>query len=282
MKHAICNEVFSDRTLREGFHLAREIGYEGVEIAPFTLAAPDAAPGGELSDVARFPQEDRLAVRRAAEEAGVEIIGLHWLLAKTEGFQLNSPDAAIQERTGAYFSELARLSHDLGGSVLVLGSPQQRNLAPGVSLEAAAEYAAVTLRQAMPVFEELGQTLALEPLGPSETDFLNTAAEGVALAERVDSRSCRLLLDIKAMASESIPMPELIQTHRDSLAHFHANDPNLLGPGMGDIELPPVMAALRESDYQGWVSVEPFRYEPTGEAVARNSLANLKAALQSD
>ena len=67
-------------------------------------------------------------MRRQAEAAGVRIIGLHWLLARTEGFQLTSPDPAVRKRTGEYLAELARAAADLGGDILVLGSPVQRNL----------------------------------------------------------------------------------------------------------------------------------------------------------
>ena len=161
---------------------------------------------------------------------------------------------------------------------MVLGSPKQRDLARNMTLEEGDEHAAEVLGAAIAVCEERRVRLALEPLGPIETNYLNTAAQAIALIERVDSDACALHLDIKAMASEAIPIPELIGANARHLAHFHANDPNLLGPGMGDVDIGPAINALQEAGYDGWVSVEPFRYEPTRESVARQSLLNLRSA----
>jgi sugar phosphate isomerase/epimerase len=269
MKFAICNETFQDRSIAAGFELARECGYTGIEIAPFTLAQ-------HATDVAA---EQRSAVRRQAADAGLEVIGLHWLLAKTEGFYLTTPDAAVRRRTSQYLGELARLCRDLGGSLMVLGSPQQRNLLPGVSKADAMRYAADCIGGALAAFEENDIVLCVEPLGPSEGDFLLTAAEGVELCEMVGSPHCRLHLDVKAMSSETIPIPELVRTNSTLLHHFHANDPNRQGPGFGNVDFLPIFTALGEIDYQGWVSVEVFDYSPGVERLARESILYMQECL---
>ena len=81
-------------------------------------------------------------------------------------------------------------------------------------------------------------TLCLEPLAPAETDFLNLAAEGVGVIRRLGHPSVKLILDVKAMAAEFAPTPDVIRANADLLAHFHANDPNLRGPGFGGDRLP--------------------------------------------
>jgi sugar phosphate isomerase/epimerase len=269
MKFAICNETFLDWPFERAFDFASHCGYTGVEIAPFTID----------SDVRRIPSARRAEVRHQADAAGLEVIGLHWLLAKTSGFYLTTPDAAVRRATAEYIGELARLCHDLGGTIMVFGSPQQRNLLPGVTNEQAMEYAAEVFRACLPVFEKTHITLAVEPLGPAEGDFLNTAAEAAQLIQMVGSEHCRLHLDCKAMSSESIPIPELIRRHRDLLEHFHANDPNKQGPGFGDLDFLPIFAALGEIDYQGWVSVEVFDYTPGVERLVQESIENMQACL---
>lgn len=272
-KYALCNEMFGERPQDEVFQTIHDLGYTGVEIAPFTLQ-----PGQASVDAREFSAGERKAIRQKAEDAGVEIIGLHWLLAKTEGLYLTSPDAAVRQATAAYLAGLAELCRDLGGSVMVLGSPEQRNLLPSVTYQQAEMYASEVLRAAMPSCEAAGVTIALEPLGPMEGNFLLTAESTIRLAQQIDSPCCRLHLDMKAMASEAKPMPEIIRDSRDWVAHFHANDPNLLGPGMGEVDVEPAFAALKEIHYQGWVSVEVFKYEPSPEAIARTSLANMQQA----
>jgi sugar phosphate isomerase/epimerase len=270
-RFAICNETFQDWPFDKAFALAAECGYTGLEIAPFTIS----------NYVTDIPAARRAEIRKLAEKNRLEIIGLHWLLAKTEGFYLTSPDSDVRRKTARYFVELGRLCVDLGGKLMVLGSPKQRSLLPGVTREKGMEYAADVLREAMPEMEKLGVTIALEPLTPKETDFLNTAADGVELMRLVDSPRCRLHLDCKAMAgTESSPIPDVIRKYREPLFHFHANDPNLQGPGMGQLDFVPILAALREINYPGWVSVEVFDYKPGPERLARESIDYMRRCLK--
>lgn len=270
MKFAICNETFLDWPFERAFAFARECGYTGIEIAPFTLH----------TDARQITAAERARVRQQAASADLDVVGLHWLLAKTEGFYLTSPDSEVRQRTADYLKELVRLCRDLGGRIMVLGSPAQRNLLPGVTHEAALDYAADVLTQVMPECEAHDVILAVEPLGPAEGDFLNTAAAGVALIERVAAPHCRLHLDCKAMSSESIPIPDLVRAYRDVMVHFHANDPNRQGPGFGELDFVPILGALGEIDYQGWVSVEVFDYSPGVEQLVRQSIDYMEDCLE--
>ncbi|QGJ71725.1 Xylose isomerase domain-containing protein TIM barrel [Planctomycetales bacterium 10988] len=269
MKFAICNETFEDWPFDKAFAFARECGYTGIEIAPFTIN----------SDATQITSDKRAEVKEQAKNAGLEVVGLHWLLAKTEGFYLTSPDKNIRQKTADYFKALAHLCADLGGSILVLGSPQQRNLLPGVTLQDAHQYALDVIQQIIPTLEETKVTLALEPLGPSEGDFLTTAEEGIQLLKMCDSPYVQLHLDCKAMSSESEPVPEIIRKYHSSMAHFHANDPNRLGPGFGELSFPPIFQALKDVNYQGWVSVEVFDYSPGIEHLTKQSMQNMLDAI---
>lgn len=271
MKFAFCNEMFGDQPFEQVWPQVAELGYTGVEIAPFTLWKED-----EEFDARAVPKFMRQKVAQVAKDSGLEVVGLHWLLAKTVGFYLTSPEAAVRNATADYLKSLVQLCADLGGRVMVLGSPQQRNLLPGVGYNDAEQYAAEVLRAAMPVCADSGVTIALEPLGPAEGDFLLTAEAGIRLAQLVDSPHCKLHLDVKAMSSEKHSIPVVIEASKDWLVHFHANDPNLLGPGMGDVEFGEIFQALRDIEYDSWVSVEVFKYEPSPLEIARRSIEYMR------
>jgi sugar phosphate isomerase/epimerase len=266
VKYAICNELYEGWAFEDVCKSVAETGYTGLEIAPFTLA-PLATD---------FTKEQRRVCRRQAEDAGLSIIGLHWLFAKTSGFHVTSPDPTIREQTARYLIELVNLCADLGGNVLVFGSPNARALPEGASLSVGFQYAADTLRTIGVTLSDRRVNFLLEPLGPKETNFLNTANQAARLLTLIDHPRFGLHLDVKAMSSESSPIPEILHASAQHLKHFHANDPNLRGPGMGEVDFTPIFKALREIDYGGWVSVEVFDFKPDPETIARESLAYMK------
>jgi sugar phosphate isomerase/epimerase len=80
------------------------------------------------------------------------------------------------------------------------------------------------------------------------------------------------------MSSDTIPIPEIVRESLPWTAHFHANDPNLRGPGMGEIDFPEIAKVLREENYAGWVSVEVFDTNVEPDFLAAESLKNLRHA----
>jgi len=274
MRIGICNETFGDMPLQKALDMAVSLGYTGWEVAPFML--------GDSAD--RITAAQRREYRKTVRSAGLEVIGLHWLLAKTEGYHLTTADVDTRKRTAKYFETLVDLCGDLceengdGGAnaVMVLGSPHQRNRAADITTEVAMRHAADVLGGLGPALERRGVRIAIEPLGPQEGNFLNTADEARVLKGLLDSPRFGLHLDVKAMSTEPEDIPTVIRKHADWMIHFHANDPNRRGPGMGDVDFAPIIATLREVGYDGWVSVEVFDYEPGAETLARESIATLR------
>jgi len=266
VKFAICNEIFQGWNLDDTLAAAARFGYDAVEIAPFTLAPA-------VTDVAAG---ERRRIRETAARNHIEIAGIHWVLVKPEGLHLNHPDPAIRRRTARYFCDLVDFCADLGGTRMVVGSPKQRNVLPGVSPDQAWEWALETFRPAVAAAESRGVTVCLEPLSPAETNFINTAAEAIRFVRQLRSAAFQIILDVKAMCAEAKPLPQIIRESWPHFAHFHANDPNLKGPGSGAVDFRPLAAALQELGYQGFVSVEVFKFDEGSEAIATGSLAYLK------
>jgi sugar phosphate isomerase/epimerase len=269
MKFALCNEMFGQRPLAEVAALASRLGYQGLELAPFTLAA----------DVRDLPVAEVHRLRRAVQEASLEVVGLHWLLASPAGLHIAHPDSTVRNRTREFFLALIDTCAELGGRLCVLGSPKQRNIEPGWDVRAARERAVDFLRGVLPRAADRGITLCLEPLSPEETNFLTTHTEALEFIREVGHPNCRLILDVKAMASEPTPFADIIRTSAPLLAHIHANDANRRGPGFGETDFLPILKALAEVGYQGYLSVEVFRFDPDPETIARESLAYLRRSL---
>ena len=266
MKFAICNAIYDGWPLTDAMSHAARTGYTGIEIAPYSLSP----------DLAGFPAADRRRVREEAARLGLEICGIHLLLVNTTGLHLNHPDADVRRRTSRHLRDLVHLCADLEGRTLVLGSPKQRVLLPGVTPEQAWQWAAETLREAVAASGERGVIFCFEPLGPAETDFINTAEDALRFIRPFQSPHLKIILDVKAMLSEGKPVPDIIRASWPHFAHFHANDQNLKPPGFGGADYKPIAAALKNTGYDGWVSVESLYCAEPPELIARRSLEYLR------
>jgi len=267
MKFALCNEMFENRPVAEVCSVAGRLGYHGIEIAPFTLArsAKDVTPNV------------RKEVRQTVADHGLEVVGLHWLFVGPTGLHITTPDVAVWRETRDYLSCLVDLCSDLGGKVLVVGSPKQRNILPGQTWQGAWKRATELFSAVLGKASRLGVTLCIEPLSPKETDFINTVAEGLQMVRQINHPNFKLHLDVKAVCSESRPVPEIIRSVKaEDIGHFHVNDPNLYGPGMGDVDYGPIAEAIRDIGYDKWLSVEVFKYDPDPETIARRSIEYLR------
>ena len=268
MKFALCNEIFRDLPLEDAFQKIADIGYEGVEVAPFTLNSNPR----EITD------QDVDRCLKAADATKLEVVGLHWLMAETDGLHLTHTDPSILDATKKYLIQLGKLTARMNGSILVLGSPQQRNLLPGVSYEEAFDRAVSLMQEVCREIENDGVAFAIEPLAKVETDFLSSCEEGRDFVRAVNHPACGLHLDIKAMTAEPHGVCHAIREYHADCIHFHANDSNLRGPGQGPTDINEVARTLQSTAYKGWLSVEAFDYFPNPDECARISLKNLNLA----
>jgi sugar phosphate isomerase/epimerase len=205
-------------------------------------------------------------------------VGLHWLFAGPSGLHMTTNDNETWGRTRDYLSCLLDLCSDLGGKVLVLGSPKQRSLEAGQTAEGAWKRAVELLSSVLDKAGELGLNICLEPLSTKETDFINTVAEGMQMVREINHPNMKIHLDVKAMCSEETVAPDIIRSvEAGDIGHFHVNDANLYGPGMGAVDYGPIAEAIKDVGWDKWLSVEVFKYDPDPETIARKSIEYLQS-----
>ncbi|GIV08196.1 MAG: tagatose 3-epimerase [Fimbriimonadales bacterium] len=265
IRYALCNEVLRHLRWADACTLMAEAGYEGVELAPFTFA----------ERVEFLDAHARSEIRRTAEQRGLTIVGLHMLLWSPAGLHATHPDRAIRQATAAYLVELARFCTDVGGKVMVFGSPKQREAIPPLTPSDAAQLWLETLQPALQICEQEDITLLLEPL--PETNVVQKLSEAHALALQASHSNLRTMLDVKSALAETDDVPALIHQYAPYIAHVHLNDSNLRAPGYGETDFAPILTALRVVGYRGWASLEPFDYHPDPETMSRESLRYLQS-----
>jgi len=274
MKISICNELFEGWDIAKVFDYAAQLGFDAVELAPFTL-------GETASDISTA---QRKSIREAAEKAGIEIAGLHWLLVKPAGLYINHPDADIRKATQNYLKELINLCGDLGGNVLVHGSPQQRNVAEGWDPAATRQFALETFQVCAEAARSRDVFYCLEALTTADTNFINTIDEALQMVDEVDHPNFQTMLDCRSIhASAKAELPRVLNAAlaTGKLKHIHVNDPNDRGPGFGDLKFTPLLKILHEADYQGYISVEVFDFNPDPQTIAARSIGYLHGICES-
>ena len=282
MKYALCNEMFKKWSIENQFEAFAAWGYDGVELAPFSLDPAFVSGAANTMDLNRIDDHICTRILRASTETGVVISGLHWILAKTSGFHLTTDEYEVRKKTSAYLCRLAELCAKLGGNYMVLGSPSQRNVARGQEYSRARENALETIGSVVDTLQKTGVTLALEALAPTETNFWVNSEETLAFIQDLGTpRNVTLHLDCKAMfGGEYQDIPDVILRvgREHKITTFHANDPNLQGPGFGRLKFEPIMKALHDVKFDGWIGVEPFDYSPGIVELGRESIRYLKKA----
>jgi sugar phosphate isomerase/epimerase len=268
LEFAICNEIWRDTGIEKIFTKAAALGFDGVEIAPFTLA----------ESVADISADRRREIVRAAADAGVAIVGLHWLFLSPKGLHLTTPDQAVWQKSVDYLKALTDFCGDLGASVMIFGSPKQRDIETGNDHAAGIQRAADAFRAAGQVAADRNVHLAFEALAPKETNFINTAKEATELASRADHPNVGIMLDTKAMSAMPDGIIGTTEKYGAAALHFHVNDPSGKGPGMNGTDFKPILAALAKTGYDRWVSAEPFDYQPDPDTVARVAIETMRAA----
>ncbi len=273
MKLALCNEVLADWPFEAQCAHAAALGYQGLELAPYTLA----------DDPFTLDEATATRLRRTAQDHGLQISSLHWLLLRPVGLSLVSDDAALRRRTLDLLHRLIDFAAACGASVLVHGSPAQRSPLPGQTAATALQRLAEGLAALAPRAQAADVVYCLEPLSREETPVVNTVAQAATLVDQISSPALRTMLDVSAASrTESEPVPEVLARFLRSghIAHVQLNDRNRRGPGQGDTPQAPVLRALLDARYTGWLAIEPFDYQPDGPGCAAYCAGHVKGLLQ--
>ena len=272
MRIAICNELFQGWPIEKVFEYAAQLGYDGVEIAPFTLG----------DSVTQISPSRRRAICRAAKNSGVEIVGLHWLLVKPEGLYINHPDEKIRLRTQKYIEALIHFCADLGGKVLVHGSPHQRTVQEGWKFDESWERAKETFQCCLETARRRNVIYCIEPLTRTDTNFINTVEEASRLVREIRHPNFKMMLDCRSAAAEEKSITESLIRGLDSrmIRHIHVNDANGKGPGFGNTRFGPILKTLVKNGYKGYISVEVFEFDLDPQTIASRSIGYLRGILE--
>jgi D-psicose/D-tagatose/L-ribulose 3-epimerase len=277
-RFAICNEIFGETPLEQICKEARQIGYDGIELAPHTLA----------QDATQLTPEQRDTIRSQIEDAGLEFVGLHWLLVSPPGLHVTTPDETIRIQSWDYVHRAIDLCADLvtanaqSSPVVVFGSPKQRSTTGGATIRQATDVLANGLAHAAAHAETRGVKLLLEALSPDQSDVVNCLGDAVQIVKQIGSPAVQTMFDVHNAVKEQESHPDLIRKYAGYIGHVHVNELDGTEPGFRDYDFGALLSTLYEVEYAGWVSLEAFDFSRPGSEIAARALRRLQDSLPSE
>jgi len=273
-RHSICNEVYAGWDFAAACRHMRQAGYDGIEIAPFTLA----------EDPATIPAAKRREYRDIIAAEGLAFAGLHWLMVSPKGLHVTTPDAALRERSWLHIRNLIDLCADLGpngegGGVMVFGSPVQRGTTGGATRAEATEHFVQGLASVAGHAAERNVKVLVEALPKAQCDVVDTLEEAAAIVRRIASPGVQTMFDTHNAVDEVEPHAVLVQRYFSLIRHIHVNETDGGHCGTGNYDFTPLLRTLRRLNYQGWISLEAFDFAPGPDRVAKESIRYLQGLI---
>ena len=269
-RHAICNEVFEKWDFAASCKSIRAAGYSGIEIAPFTLA----------EDPGTIPAAKRQEYRSVMASEGLEFVGLHWLMVSPKGLHVTTGDQALRTRSWEHVSKLVDLCGDLGGGIMVFGSPKQRATTGGMSVQDATKHYRDGMAAVAPRAQQRGVTVLIEALPVQESDVVTSLDEAVAMVREINHPAIRTMFDTHHAVNETERHATLVDRYFDYIRHVHVNEMDGRHPGTGAYDFKPLLEVLQRRRYRGWVSLEAFDFKPGAENIARESIDYMSAEIR--
>lgn len=272
---SVCNELFEKTPFAQQCREIKKAGWQGIEIAPFTLE----------TDATTLPAARRREIRDIIVSEGLEFVGLHWLTVGPTGLHVTTPDESMRRRSWDYVRGLVDLCADLrrddgAGGVMVFGSPNQRKTIGGLTSHQAKDNFIEGVRSIAKDLEMRGVTLCVEALPLAQCDVIRTLDEAAAVVREISSPAVQTMFDSHNAIDESEPHAALVQKHWHLIRHIHVNelDGSYPRPG-GGYDFKPVLQATKDRNFSGWVSMEVFDFAPGATKIVNESIRYLQGEI---
>lgn len=255
MKLAISNIGWPQERTCEVLPLLNTLNVTGLEIAPTKF----------WDNPLTAKRDDIQNIRSSIEAYNLEVIGIHSLFYPLKELGLFK-SLSITEKTIQYMEKLIQICAELGGKTLIFGSPVNRKRG-NIPWDTAFDEAVVFFSRLAPIAFDQGTCICIEPLGPSETDFISSSSEARLLANAVNHPGFGIQLDVKSLFDSNENIEESIHKSLPGLMHIHVNDPGLdIVGSTGKIDHYLVAKCLKTGKYDKYISIEQ-KTLPQGDPV---------------
>ncbi len=179
---------------------------------------------------------------------------------------LASPDEKVRKNALTYIKSVVKMANELGAEVIIVAPSAVMKTETTVPRKQELEWVVPAMQEAADFAKDMNVKLAIEPWNRYETYFLNRAEQALELCDMVDRPNVGLWLDTFHMNLEEQSIPDAIRLAGKNLFHLHMADSNRAAPGRGHIDFPPILQAVKDIGYSGYLSMEilPAAADPFG------------------
>jgi sugar phosphate isomerase/epimerase len=234
-------------------YYGEEIGLSIERVARFGYDAIELVGEPEQYDAAR--------VRRLAADAGIAVSSISSMY--TAERDLCSPDAAVRRQAVDYVRSVADLAAETGAGVIVVGPSAVMKTARLAPQADEWRWAVESIREGGEYAASVGVDVALEPWNRYETHFLNRLGQAVELWRELGLENGGVMGDTFPMNIEEASIADALRAAGELLVHVHLADSNRAVAGRGHTDFRPILAALAEIGYGGYLSFEVMA--PSGD-----------------
>jgi fructoselysine 3-epimerase len=251
-------------TLEDTIERIAKIGYEGIEIG---AGSPHAYPPC-------LTKERRKHIRKVLDDNGIALSSMLPALSGGPGHNLTSPIPEERRHTIDHYKDLVELTAEWGGKI-VLYIPGW--IIFGTTFKQAWEWSTAALSEIADKAAKFDVTLVIEPVS-FDTNFVDKGEEAIEMMEEVNKPNVKLMFDTFHTLYRKEPSSDYIYRMGKNLRHIHISDNNRLPPGQGRGDFISVINALKDIDFDGYLTMELGfdRRDIEPDFVARQSYEYLK------
>ncbi len=240
---------------------AASLGFDAIEIFP---------PNAEALDV---PAIQKLLKQHSLSVAAIGTGG-GWVIHK---WSLTHADAAVRAQARSFIRTIIDKAAALGAPA-ILGSMQGR-WEGDVSREQALDWLGEALDDLAEHAAKLGQVFLYEPLNRYETNLLHRTPDAAAWLRTLTTSNVRILSDLFHMNIEEPDLADALREGGSMVGHVHFADSNRRAIGFGHTDMAPIIGALRDIEYQGYLSAEILPL-PDSHAAARQTIESFRQLIR--
>lgn len=246
--------------IRENIEKLSKLGYEGVEIS---IGDPKIIKIKELKE--------------ALKENSITLttLGTGQAVAR-EGLTFVNPDKAIRKAAIDRIKEQIELASEFNSSVII--GLIKGNLPDNSQKHQAMEWAIEACRECADFAQNCGVIILMEAINRYEVNWLNSVSDGINVIKKINKNNVLLHIDTFHMNIEDPSFRDSILEANNLVGYVHFADSNRWAPGYGHINFQEIISALREINYQGFLSLEVFPL-PDPDTAAKKGIENIRKLL---